>query len=236
MGSGDNEREGWVSVDDHSNSDLYWPLSAESDLPPDQPGWSHAWVYQHDLEALAPLLSQSFRNRLDSEPDDGITTLLLPDPGAPGWLTHLEVFSKIRVCKMARGPTPADTPVGVRFFPTSSTSSPPPFQSSNPIVLFAPGLFSRLPDLFSVTMISDLPLSLLPTVLRLLVPLARQQGNKEIRTWGLDPDGAMAKLWCNLGGRIDSRYHNRTFPYGFAWYGREGTKGDLLGCEMWSFT
>lgn len=227
IGEGDGRRDGWVSESNHANSDLFFPVDVALSLPLNNE-WHREWVFQSDLEAMRPALTASFEARLAAEPDDNVTKIIA-DPGAEGWVSHFEVFTRIRPSRLMRQATPADQPVGVRF-----SRSPGPYTAGDPLALFVPGAFFRDPLNMPLSMVSHLPPELVGTVLRLISPFAPPKGHTHIRAWGIDKTDPVAQEWVRLGGRVDDKMLTRMYPYGLAWYG-EGA-GDLLGCEMWAFT
>ena len=229
-------RQGWISTNDSLNTAMAWHL------PPRPSGfrdnesrqWDHELICEKDYDKLAPKLSTLFREKLAKTEMDGDTSLVLLDPGQAGWLAHFQMWSHV-----GRPSIDPAVPRGVRFFPRKAhaTSPTPPFDHSlHPLVLFVPGAFVRSPDVFPITMMVNITANTLTEVLDVCAQVAFDTGASRLEAWGLEPDDEVTKRWMDLGGKLSSRAETRVYPFspfGWCWYGPEGSKGRLIGAEMW---
>jgi len=216
------------------NTAIKWDIPTILPAAPSKPhdlDWEY--VYEKDFGALGPRISEHYRAGLAGQETDGETVLVLPDPGQEGWLAHFEMWTHYN-----RPVIDASLPRGVRFFPRhtrhSHSKHPPPFNATHPLVLFVPGALVRRPDLLPITITMNVNATLLPQILDVCTRVAWDVGASRLQAWGVDVGDALTKRWIELGGKVESRVVTRQDPFGWCWYGPEGSRGKLMGCEMWT--
>ena len=223
MGPEEVGRQGWVSTDDELNSAIKWVIPDQLNTSGDV--IAYELLYLKDYDSLGPELSYHAKERLQETVDSGEETLVMFDPGQPGWQAHFEMWTRV-----SRPAIDSSVPRGIRV---KSRTRPGP-NTLDPLVLFTPGGFTRKPQIFPITLMANMSPSLLPNVLDILGQLARDHGASTLQAWGVNEEEEVIKRWVELGGQIESRMRTREWPYGWCWYGPKGSRGRLVGCEMWT--
>jgi hypothetical protein len=189
------------------------PLLALKDLP-------FAWIYQKDLEALGPVVSERIRQTLESKPLAKNQIILTPDWGKDGWLEDYDMF--FRIAGNIKPPYPADKPIGVRFFTPSSDGQVPPPSLDQPLAIFWPDYDPSFPKTVAITFFYNMTPDILPDVFARVKEVT--PGCDGFRIWGVDPaSSATNKALVDAGGEYLIRTpENREEPYGSVWYGEQG--------------
>ena len=228
IGPNEDERPGWIPHKNAENTDLRWDMKPE-DKSAEDGEWKWTWVYQDEIEKMLPLLSEINQGRLKNTVVEDDMTVIRPDPATPGVIMDYADYHALGLMDH-QSPVPKTTPIGVRFYPSSSAASPPGYTKDHPLVLFITSLFNQ--DEISITWTSGLSPSVIPP---LIAVLHQVEGAKSLRAWGLDRDDVLVKEFVKRGGKLEDRTETNFYPIGVAWYGPKGTRARVDGLEIWAF-
>ena len=218
-------RQGWIARA-HENGEIVVPVpqrSAGASASADK-NWS--WLYPKDITPdLAQSLSSAKRRKLESTAVAKGAAIMAVDPASPGLLTgrFFEYHFLSGANYENRGPTPAATPIGLRFEESDDAA----------LVLFNNHIWSS--GELSITMMSNVAASHLDTVLEAISdPLF---GCDSLKFWGMTRDDGLAKELIKRGGEFRLRCDPSQFmPFGVAWYGEADVEARFDGTEMWMWT
>lgn len=191
--------------------------------------WKWVWVYQSEVEKMIPALSDIMKTELEHATVEEGQTVIRIDPASPGVMEFFEYHS-LTAQEDERPPTPASTPIGIRFY-QSSSPSPPAYTIDHPLVLFVPDAFTTGET--CITLNSHLSPEILPP---LISALRQVEGAKSVRAWGLERDHLLVEELTKRGAKYESRTKSKHIPFGVAWYGPKGTSARVDGLEMWTWT
>jgi len=191
--------------------------------------WKWVWVYQSEVEKMIPALSDIMKTELEHATVEEGQTVIRIDPASPGVMEFFEYHS-LTAQEDERPPTPASTPIGIRFY-QSSSPSPPAYTIDHPLVLFVPDAFTTGET--CITLNSHLSPEILPP---LISALRQVEGAKSVRAWGLERDHLLVEELTKRGVKYESRTKSKHIPFGVAWYGPKGTSARVDGLEMWTWT
>ena len=233
---GESARDGWIINHDTENSQYSVQLN-QLDLGTPEQGWKAVWIYQSDLDSLAPELHQVLRRQLANTDAKPGMTVMRVDPASPGILQYFEYHSRTGGNWLAgRDRTPQDQPVGVRFVRTI-TEIPTAYKNGDPIALFTPHVWEN--EDLALTFL-DVPPPLFPNLIEVLQKAAREVKNgcplTRLHGWGLDESDPFVSAVVKSGqGKWEVRSLRDWLPIGVAWYGPPGTSVRFDGLELWAW-